>query len=402
MALPANLRETTQAHLESLIADQTQEGPHLDFKRELPAQWDNATKHEFLADVSAFANAAGGDLIYGIDEDGNAQAAAIIPQEVKNDEVVRRLLDFMLNLVEPRLPGVQVHPVAVSLVGGAGHVIVVRVPQSWAGPHRVKTNQHFYLREGARKRQLDVPEIRGLFLRSDNQAQHVRDFRTERISRILTGEAPHPLVPGAVFLMHLIPTEAALGNMQIDPVQYDTTRDSRARRLPMLARSGSGSPRLNLDGMMYLRNPTAEGTHGYSLLFRNGFLEATNVQSYPYDGQAGQFALMSYHYERDCMHLVDGFRTELRALGVDAEMTAMLSLLHADTAMLAFNRADFGLTGEEGRFDRKHLILPDVRLPPDEPAHQALRPVFDLIWQAAGLAGSINYDARGNYVVRGA
>lgn len=397
MALPANLLETTQVHLDQLVTDHAQEGPHLDFKRELPTTWDQSTKQEFLADISAFANAGGGDVIYGVDEDGNAQASAVVPQVLNPDQEVRRLQDFLLTLVEPRLPGVQVHPIAVNVNGTAGHVIVVRAPQSWAGPHRVKPSQHFYLREGARKRPLDVPEIRGMFLRSENQSQRVRDFRTERISRILTGEAPHKLAPGSLFVLHLIPTQAALGNVQVDPLRYDTANNPGARRLPLLARTVTGNMRFNLDGALCLRNPAPEGTHGYSLLFRNGFFEAVNVEGHLSRERQGLFALDAFDYEQACVSLIEKFRVELSSLGLDTEMTAMLTLLHADRAMLTFDRFNYGATGTDGLFDRKHLILPDVLIAADAPLHQAMRPMFDLIWQAGGLAGSINYDAQGSH-----
>lgn len=188
MSLPANLLDATQAHLDELVTSATVEGPHLDFKRDLPVVWDNATRNEFLADTSAFANAVGGDVIYGIDEVGGAQAGAVVPQVLQNiDHETMRLQDFLLHSIEPRLPGTQIRAIPVEVGGVVGHVMVVRVPQSWAGPHRVSTNQQFYVREGARKRQLNVPEIRGLFLRSEDQAQRVRDFRTERLGTILSG-----------------------------------------------------------------------------------------------------------------------------------------------------------------------------------------------------------------------
>lgn len=72
MTLPNDLSSITQAQIEQLVADQTREGPHLDFKRDLPTAWNDASKHEFFADTTAFANSGGGDLIFGIDEDGQA------------------------------------------------------------------------------------------------------------------------------------------------------------------------------------------------------------------------------------------------------------------------------------------------------------------------------------------
>src|SRR5260370_3729912 len=123
------------------------------------------------------------------------------------------------------MPGVQVQPVPVVVDGVPGSAFVVRVPQSWSGPHREKSNYKLYIREGNRKRELNIPEIRELFVRSDSQAQKVRDFRTERLGKILTGDAPCKLVEGPVWVLHLIPTQAALGVGNIDPLPYlDFTR----------------------------------------------------------------------------------------------------------------------------------------------------------------------------------
>ncbi len=397
MTLPVNLRDTTQAHLEQLVTDQAQEGPHLDFKRDLPSNWDASAKNEFVADITAFANAGGGDVVYGADEDGDAKASAVVPQVINQDQEVRRLQDFLLNSVEPRIPGVQVHAVEVNIGGTAGHAIVVRVPQSWVGPHRVKTNQHFYLREGARKRQLDVPEIRGLFLRSESQAQRVRDFRTERISRILNGDGTPNLAPGAVLALHLVPSEAALGLMQVNPLGYVPSLRAGARYLPLLERGGGGSPSINLDGALFLRHGvTAAVVTGYSLLFRNGFFEATQViDSVHRHDDAGRFKLPGRAYEDNCIKLVDGFRAELKHLGVSTEMTAMLTLLHADRVRVGLPPMDYSQTGSDGLFDRKHVVLPDVQLQADVASDLTLKPVFDLIGQACGLAGSPYYDETG-------
>ncbi|MDE2432832.1 MAG: ATP-binding protein, partial [Burkholderiales bacterium] len=66
--LPVRLVDTEQRHLEQLITDEAAEGLHLEFKEEFPGNWPDAIKKEVLADISAFANAGGGDLVYGIAE----------------------------------------------------------------------------------------------------------------------------------------------------------------------------------------------------------------------------------------------------------------------------------------------------------------------------------------------
>jgi len=391
MTLPNDLSSIEQVHIEQLVADQVREGPHLDFKRDLPTAWNDAAKHEFLADTTAFANSGGGDLIFGIDEDGQAQASRITPQVISNvDQEIRRLQDFLINLAEPRLPGVKVQAIQVSVAGADGHVIVVRVPQSWAGPHRVKTNQHFFIRDGLRKRQLDVPEIRSLFLRTENQAQRLNDFRTERLGKILSGDAPQQLVDGPVLVVHLVPTQAALGLVQIDPVPY-----TNQRRLPIIGTSG-GLARLNLDGALVVRNETSQGeTHGYSQFFRNGFFESTLVLTRRMED--GRVLLASRDYERYLIALLGYFRGELDHLGINHECAVMLSLLRADEVKLGV-QSDWGFDDpHQTLFDRKMLVLPDIVAPSAVSPEKAMKPAFDLMWQAAGFVGSRNYNNFGEW-----
>lgn len=391
MTLPNDLLAVEQAHIEQFVADQTREGSHLDFKRELPTAWNDAAKHEFLADTTAFANSGGGDLIFGIEEDGQAQALAVIPQVIANvDQEMRRLQDFLLNLAEPRLPEVKVHAVQVSVAGIDGHVVVVRIPQSWAGPHRVKTNQHFFIRDGLRKRQLDIPEIRSLFLRTENQAQRVNDFRTERLGKILSGNAPQRLVDGPILIAHLIPTQAALGLVQIDPVPY-----TNQRGLPVIGTSG-GMARLNLDGALFVRNETPQGeTHGYSQFFRNGFFESALVLSRR--REEGRVVLPSRNYEEHLIALLGNFREELNRLGINYECAVMLSLLRADEVQLGVS-SNWGFDDpHQTLFDRKTLVLPDIVARSDATPEKALKPAFDLMWQAAGFSGSRNFNDAGEW-----
>lgn len=383
MSLPRDLLRISQDDFQTLVAERHAEGSYLEFKRELPRP-DAGGRHEFLADVSAFANSSGGDLVYGIEEDGEGRAAAISALQGNADEECRRLQDVLLNGIEPRVPGLQVHATAVA----DGFVIVVRAPQSWAGPHRVRTNQHFFTRENGRKRQLDVPEIRGLFLRSENQAQRVRDFRSERLGKLIAGEGPHRLVPGALLVGHFVPTQAALGTVQINPIPYMQRRD-----LPVLSPTAAHS-RVNADGALAVRNPGPLGTHGYSQLFRNGYFEAVKVLTYDEGARA---ALGSLAYERDFIALVRALREEYIHLEIGTEMTLMVSLLNADQVELGIDRFRYALEDHQGYFDRQTLVLPDVLLPADLSAEHALKPVFDLVWQAAGMERSDNYNQEGEW-----
>ena len=385
MPLPSNLLAAAEADIQLLIANREPEGPHLDFKREQPRS-DNSGRNELAADVSAMANSGGGDIILGVDEDADGCASAVNPFAGNPDQEALRLLDVLMSAVEPRMPGLQVQSIPVA----GGSVFVVRVPQSWAGPHRVRTNQHFYIRESSRKRPLDVPEIRGLFLRSDSQAQKVRDFRTERLGRLLAGQAPARLVPGALLVLHLIPSQAALGLMSVDPTPY------LDRQVVPVLGAGGTDRRLNIDGALSIRSVGAEGTHGYAQFFRNGFYETVQVEAW--SGQAHRASLGSIYYEQKVIQVVEAFRRELVRLGYLSEMTAMLSVLGGDRTDLGINRWHLPFDGDHvGRFDRPTVLIPDVLLPSEQAAGVALRPLFNQVWQAAGLPRSLNYNEHGEW-----
>ena len=61
--------------IEALLSNGVAESRTIEYKLTLPGGNDDARK-EFLADVSSFANASGGDLIYGV------AAADGVPQSV--------------------------------------------------------------------------------------------------------------------------------------------------------------------------------------------------------------------------------------------------------------------------------------------------------------------------------
>ena len=51
-------------------------------------------------------------------------------------------------------------------------------------------------------------------------------------------------------------------------------------------------------------------------------------------------------------------------------------------------------------FDRKTVVLPDIIAPADVSPENALKPAFDLMWQAAGFVGSQNYNNLGEWAPR--
>lgn len=189
------LEDITLQDLDDLRNNEVSEGLILDYKLTLPGI--NADdKKEFLRDVTAFANSAGGDLVFGIRERGDGVPESVEGVELTNlDETVLRLENMIRDTVAPRLSGCRFKTVRLN---EQRYVIILRVPKSWAAPHMVtfRSSPGFYARNSAGKYPLDVSELRAAFLLSETLGERLVRFNDEHIGKIAAGDTPVPLPAG--------------------------------------------------------------------------------------------------------------------------------------------------------------------------------------------------------------
>jgi hypothetical protein len=88
--------------IDSLVANEVREDRTLEYKQALPTNSDDE-KREFLADISSFANASGGDILYGVEEKRDASGKTTgIPENATGiaglnaDYEIRRLPDLLI------------------------------------------------------------------------------------------------------------------------------------------------------------------------------------------------------------------------------------------------------------------------------------------------------------------
>ncbi|MFZ1101582.1 MAG: ATP-binding protein, partial [Hyphomicrobiaceae bacterium] len=190
--IPKAIRDITPADLQGLIKNSVREGKTIEYKRQLPGPRDE-DKREFLADASSFANASGGDLLFGLEAKDGAPTKLVGVDGANLDSDIQRLENLLRSGLEPRLPHCDI--VAVEL-GGSRSVVLLRIPQSWSAPHRVIFREHskFYGRNSAGKYPLDVGEIRIAFTASEALGERIRRFREERLAKIVSRATPVPVV----------------------------------------------------------------------------------------------------------------------------------------------------------------------------------------------------------------
>src|SRR5436190_4961563 len=104
-----------KSDLQRLIDDDIQESVTLDYKDAAALGKTNSQRSELCKDVSAFANSAGGQIIYGIEEDGHhpvrvQEADAVNPAGISR-EWVEQVID---SDVQPRIQNLGIQPIDVA------------------------------------------------------------------------------------------------------------------------------------------------------------------------------------------------------------------------------------------------------------------------------------------------
>lgn len=388
-------------HVQALVDNAVREGKTIEYKEQLPGNRDD-DKKEFLADVSSFANAAGGDLLFGISEarDANGRPTGIPSAapglaSINADQEIRRLESIIRDGIEPRIPGVQIKPVEGF---SNGPVILIRIPKSWASPHMVtfRASPRFFSRTSAGKSPLDVAEVRAAFVQSEALPERIRRFREARLGNILAGETPVVLAQQPLTVLHLVPIPAFHSQRQLDVLPF---LDGR-QHLPPMGSTGWNS-RLNIDGYVTFsgNDGTDEPLYDYAQLFRNGTIEAVDAGLLSGHEEHKNF-IPSIAFERDVLQGVTHYFKAYREINIDAPIVVMLSLLHVRGFYMYVDPHRFMSRGVH-RIDKPHLVLPEIVVDDlSMPVPESLRPMFDLVWQACGYRRSYNYDEQGNWKPR--
>lgn len=108
------LASISEADLQYLLVNKIHESKDIEYKRSLPGNADS-DKKEFLADVTSFANTKGGHLIYGIEETGGVPTAIPGLTVPDLDAAIQRLESLIRDGFQPRLTGVQIKAIPLSL-----------------------------------------------------------------------------------------------------------------------------------------------------------------------------------------------------------------------------------------------------------------------------------------------
>jgi hypothetical protein len=379
--------DAIQKHdIEALVTGGVAEGRTIEYKLTLPAGTDDAKK-EFLADVSSFANASGGDLVFGV------AATNGIPQNVpglpgiNSDAEKLRLEEIIRTGIEPRIVGLRI----VHIDGFSGPVLLVRIPQSFSSPHVVwfKKTSRFYTRNSGGKYQMDVAEIRLAFDASGSISRRLENLRAERLGKIVAGEMPASIPSRSFLVLHIVPLPSFVLSSYIDGNMQNLLLNAFSTI------TGSISEfRHNLDGFV-ISAARGHSAGGYCQFFRTGMLESVLGEVVRVNGDASGVA--SVYYEQRLLAAIGRYLGGLKTLQVPLPFHLTLSLIGVKGAHLW--AADTSRWRGENIFDRDAILLPGVIVEEYEAStDQLMRPIFDAMWNAAGFERCFHYDNAGKWV----
>jgi hypothetical protein len=383
--LPARFDDIGSDDILRLIEDEVEERKRLEYKQALNLI-NTEDRAEFLADISSFANASGGDIIFGISDrrnGGNATGIpdAIVPLSLTNLEMEKgRMSQLIETGVQPRISGIQLRVIEIP---EKGPVIIVRVPKSWIGPHMVNyaNRTRFFSRNNILgKFQLDVQQIGDAFLQRRGVGERMLSWKSDRIGKAIAGEGPVPL-QGPLVLFHFVSAAALTDGEQSLPRIFDTQLLLSNCRLFSLT---AQTTRYNADGLLLLSNPTKNQRQSYLQIFRDGSLEYGD--SAALDSWGGGH-VPSQAFERNIATAFKGAVGLLKELEVPEPTFASLTLVGMKGRTMALPDDPFGWRTTTDPFDRDVILSPDMRienLAEGFPYPTTLLPIVNAVWQAAG------------------
>lgn len=384
--IPVSLDKMDQAAIESLRDQAIPEGRTLDYKRDLPIK-NGKLDDEIVEDVVALANANGGDIVYGVSEKRYGQKKLNVPEEIvgvpeltasDGPTVVSQIENKLRDSISPRLPALHLRMVGVF---SRGPVLVVRVGNSFVGPHMITLGRcKFYTRNSVGKCEMDMHEIRSAFLATGSLPEQLRKFRASRLDLLINERSARTPMGSRYVAIHLVPLSALGIGISVDVVEAKRKHAELLRPV----KSSGWDARMNADGVIAFaghdpRDDKSLQCTSFVQLFRNGSIESVSSSIFPIQGHDG----ISIAAFEDHLKVAIGNHLSLyRALGVPAPVYLMLTLVNVRGMRLVFGPH---FSGSEGTIDRDVLYVDEVVVDDLEAdVDTLLHPAFEIIWHSAG------------------
>ncbi|WP_339078193.1 ATP-binding protein (plasmid) [Acetobacter sp. AC2005] len=312
------LNEITLADLQALIDNQAPESRRLEYKRDLWPRNKDGNK-EFLKDISAFANSQGGDLIVGIEE-VEGQPNALVGIEVDDTGAETLVLEERLQSgLEPRLSGVR--PRWLTLENGK-HILIIRVPDSLSGPHRILSTSQFYARRNGGAYPMDTHELRDAFIGGERLHERLRAIHHADQNISHRQELPFAVSSDPSAVISVIPLDIFRGARDLDITVEESV-------VPPIPQGNSGASwNIILEGVLW---SVGQSPHpAFALTHRQGRFDGFWTIGGMREVAKNEKMLLAFpdSFKNGLYSNAFGAQTRLRQYGVYGPWLVMVSLVN--------------------------------------------------------------------------
>jgi hypothetical protein len=383
-----SLSEWTIDDIKTLIGDeQWRESSALDYKREFKARDEG-----FKKDVCAYANARGGYLFIGLDEDNGLATAVVGIDDIGIDDFNLSISNALASSVEPSRPEYESHVIPL---GNGKCILIIRVFEGYDKPYRVRNEGRFWIRGNAGNETMSYMAIEEMFLRKNAQKDRLQQMLDTRLSFLgQHHNPPHLLYDNQPFLaFHFVPLSAVSGHDTRYPIKdfFDTPDVLFKVSDPAAAAQfKDDESKINMDGLVKYRydEDGSGGGRSHVQLFWNGIVEAASNRSFVTAGDFGSETVFNAARMREIvpglLRAAAGFYT---VIGMHEPFSAVLSIENAAGVPVSIDEAS------TVNMDRVQLRTLPVRV--DDIGENALREAGDALLDEFGyLIGINNYHSR--------
>jgi hypothetical protein len=371
--------------LESFLREQVPESRTHDYKSMLPHSKDDEAKGRLLRSISAFANTAGGVIIFGVDSESAPDWRLKGLENFDEDRDVAALSQLIASGIQPKLSAVRLR---VLRRDGSPPILMLGISRSLAAPHRVsdKYKGGFHRRDERGNREMDVYELREAFEEGERWMRSAEEFRTARVLSLPSNtQLPHVNVAFGLSVLHIVPLGRSAASIDAEVVSPRWTEQF----MPLPAVGNPWIVRPTLDG--WLSWAPGDNMSQHTLIFRNGAIEIGH-SIYPWlinrdQNPPSHLELQGGQIERHYVRSAQRAFPWLVNAGVSPPYAIFATLLGVRGKQLIgpAEMIDPPPTG----FDRAEIAISPIILeeaPLDVVA--AFRPLFDAIWQSASWNSS--------------
>lgn len=395
------LSNITIGDIQFLIDNQIVEDVSIEYKSQCWKSNDSGT-HELLKDISSFANAMGGHIVLGVEEDKQSDG---VPKNIVGisdaDKEIQRIMNVCLASIHEKIIGLD----AVAIPYGANkHVVVIRIPRSNRVPHMI-IFKHLYQcwrRHLRQKNVMSIDEIRDACIKVENIRRDLEGFIEERKAKVIEQSKGTPM-------LYVSATPLRVKDDIIDI--FDAGLNKLLQNPPKTRTSGG----VNVDCCDSYGGgwrPTLYGIKGERIgwrsmeILRNGHIEFLASEMVHEDKYKRGELIYQLLIDLWIVEYLVNFMMFLKKFYIYFSLFEPTVLCVALLNIKGIGLHECGVpqfiphSNAPSIWTEENLILPPMQIPSVDDPHKTARVFADRIWNAFGFEKAYFFDENGKFFVK--